>query len=397
MAAFCRNTGIHVSRRLLCTISSSASENPSTWTFRAAKSAIRHEPDPEKIADIFQNSSNFSRFRRDRHVFDFSVKKLTDLRRSDLIERILEFQKSPELKKSEGFWIRIIMLYSYSGMVDQAVRTFYEMGETGCSRTEKSLCALLSVFLDNRQFDRVHESFAEIPMEIGVSPGVKAYNLVLKAFCKQKSVESAHSLLHQMEEEKGVKPDIASYNILLGGYLRNGNELNFDEILNEICEKGLEPNLTTYNYRMERLCRTKECVRANELLDEMISKGIAPNLTSYNTVIDGFCNLGDFDSAKKVKESMCNSKSVLPNSDTFRSLIHHLVREGKYEEALMFCKESIRRKWIPPFVTMESLVNGLVGLSMVKNAKSIVKKMKKRLRGGAVDSWMKVEASLPPL
>ncbi|KAJ4959691.1 hypothetical protein NE237_019601 [Protea cynaroides] len=395
MAAFCRNPGIHVTRRLLCTLSSFAPENYPTWTFRAAKSAIRHESDPEKIAEIFVNSSSFSRFRRDRHVFDLSVERLTDLGRCDLIERILEFQKLPVLKKSEGFWIRIMMLYAYSGMVDQAVRTFHEMGEAGCNRTEKSLCALLTVFLENRQFDRVHESFAEIPTKIGVSPGVKVYNLVLKAFCKQKSIESARSFLHEMEEEKGVKPDIVSYNILLRDYLRNGDDLNFDEILKEISEKGLEPNLTTYNFRMSRLCRTNECVRASELLDEMTSKGIVPNLTSYNTVIDGFCMVGDFDSAKKLKESMCKSDSVLPNSDTFHSFIHHLVGEGQYEEALKFCKESIRRKWIPPFVTMEGLVNGLVSLSMVDNAKWIVKKMKKRLRGGAVDSWMKVEASLP--
>ncbi|XP_043718434.1 pentatricopeptide repeat-containing protein At1g61870, mitochondrial-like [Telopea speciosissima] len=395
MAAFHRNPGIHIARRLLCTVSSSAAENPSTWTFRAAKSAIRHESNPERIAEIFQNCSSFSRFRRDRHVFNLSVERLADFDRSDLIESILEFQKSPEWKKSEGFWIRIMMLYSDSGMVDQAVRTFHDMGETGFNRTEKSLCALLSVFLDNRQFDRVHESFAEIPTKIGVSPGVKPYNIVLKAFCKQKSVESARSLLHKMEEEKGVKPDIASYNIVLGSYLKNEDELNFDQVLKEIFEKGLGPNLTTYNYRMSRLCRTNECVRANELLDEMISNGIVPNLTSYNTVIDGFCKVGDFDSAKKVMESMSKSESVLPNSDTFRSLIHHLVGEGQFEEALKICKESIRRKWIPPFVTMVGLVNGLVSLSMVNNAKWIVNRMKKRLRGGAIDSWTKVEASLP--
>ncbi|KAJ4966761.1 hypothetical protein NE237_018610 [Protea cynaroides] len=66
-----------------------------------------------------------------RHVFNLSIEKLTDLGRSNLYECIFKLKKLLLLKKSEDFWIRIKMLYSYFGMVDQAVHRFHEMGEAG--------------------------------------------------------------------------------------------------------------------------------------------------------------------------------------------------------------------------------------------------------------------------
>ncbi|XP_077231228.1 pentatricopeptide repeat-containing protein At1g11630, mitochondrial-like [Tasmannia lanceolata] len=397
MAALGRNPKIFIARTFLSTLASPTLEKPSI-SFRTVKSTIRSESDPEKIAHLFLKSSDSSRFRRDRSVFDLSVRKLSGFRRLDLIERILEHQKSHAgsgASKSEGFWIRIMTLYSNSGMVDQALRTFDQIEKLGFDRTEKSLCALLSVFLENNKFDRVHESFAEIPAKIGVNPGVAAYNLVLRAFCEEKSFESARSLLDKMEKEHNVKPNIVSYNTLLGGYFKAGDEVRFDEIVKEISKKGLSPNVVTYNYRIFALCKKNDSFRAKELLDLMVSKGIEPNSSSFNAVIDGFCNELDFESAKSVYESMRLNNSVSPNSDTYVTLIRHLVEKGEFDSALDMCKESIRRKWVPPFASMEGLVNGLVMGSKVDEAKDIVEKMKKKLRGSAVDSWMKVEGVLP--
>ncbi|XP_058076048.1 small ribosomal subunit protein mS86 (rPPR1)-like [Magnolia sinica] len=395
-----RNPKISNPRSLFSTLSSPLSsplsEKPST-PFRSLKSTIRSERDPDKLAEIFQNSSDSPRFRRDRSVFDLTVRKLASSRRSDLIDRVLGHQKSfaaAPASKSEGFWIRIMKLYSNSGMVDQAVRMFDQMEEIGCNRTDKSLCALLSTFLCNRQFDRLHESFSEIPKKFGISPSVVAYNLVLRAFVEEKSIESARSLVAKMEKENGVKPDILSYNILLRGFHDAGDEIGFNEILKEISWKGLSPNVTTYNYRILSHCKKNESFKAKELFDVMISKGIKPNLASYNAVIDGLSKEGDLTSAKSLFESM-RSGGVLPNNVTYVTLVRHLVEKGEFDSALEMCKKSLKRKWVPPFESMVGLVNGLVKISKVDEAKGIVEKMKKKLTSSALDSWMKVEGTLP--
>uniref|UniRef100_A0A5B7A503 Pentatricopeptide repeat-containing protein n=2 Tax=Davidia involucrata TaxID=16924 RepID=A0A5B7A503_DAVIN len=278
------------------------------------------------------------------------------------------------------------MLYCSAGMVDHAVRTFNQMEHhNSCPRTEKSLCAVLSVYLDNKMYDKFHETFESVPPKIGVSPGVKSYNLVLRAFCEEKRVESARELLDKI----GNEANIDSYNILLGAV---GNWVEFDGIVKELLKKGLEPNLTTYNHRILRLCKNKECVRAKKLLDEMVSKGVKPNSASYDALIFGFCKVGDLESARKVLEG---DGFVSPPSFAYYTLLRHMVEEGEFESALEMCKEIIRRKWVPPFEAMRGLVTGLIERSKAEEAKEVVDKMKKRLRGPALDSWQQIEAALP--
>ncbi|PIA26656.1 hypothetical protein AQUCO_09100070v1 [Aquilegia coerulea] len=391
----------HVTRNLLLRMFSSPSQSPSpspssdttTTPYRLAKSSIRKESaDAEKIAEIFLKSSNHPRSYRDRSFFHISVQKLAKLKRFDLVEQILEHQRNTNLLKTEGFWIRIIMLYSEAGMLDQAIRTFDQLEQ----KSEKSFCALLSACLENRRFDLIHQYFESVPSNTGLSPGIVAHNLVMRAFCAEKSFDSARALLKKMETHKGLKPDVASYNVLLTAYLRNRQEDKFDELYKDFTKKGLEPNLVTYNARITRLVKNKECVRAKKILDEMISKGVKPNVNSFNTIIEGFCKIADFDSAKAIFDKMRSEDDfVSPNSDSYVTLITHLVQEGEFESALDMCKASLEKKWVPPFSSMKGLVNGLVKHSKVNEAKEIVENMKKYLRGSAPDNWAKIEGLLP--
>lgn len=280
-------------------------------------------------------------------------------------------------------------------MTDNALQVFDKMLEQkACLCTENSLCAILSVYLINKIYDdRFHQAFVSVPAKLGVSPGVKSYNLTLKAFCEANDIGSARALLDKMENVVHVVPDIDSYNVLLGAYLAKGGKRGFDEVVKEILKKGLEGNLTTYNHRILRLCRSKEGTRAKKLLDEMVSKGVKPNSTTYNAIIFCFCKVGDLESAKKVLERMVSDGYASP--PTYFYLMRQMVEEGEFGLALEMCKEILRRKWIPPFEAMEGLVNGLVKMSKIEEAKEVVEEMKSRLRGTAVDSWGKVEAVLP--
>ena len=118
---------------------------------------------------------------------------------------------------------------------------------------------MLSVHLDNKMYEEFHELFASIPTKIGVTPGVKSYNLVLKAFCEENRVDSAQELVNKMENEAVVLPDIHSYNILLGAYWKNKDGGEFDRIVKKVVDKELDPNLTTYNYRFMKLCKKGDC------------------------------------------------------------------------------------------------------------------------------------------
>ncbi|KAK1416355.1 hypothetical protein QVD17_32146 [Tagetes erecta] len=376
-----------------------SSSSTSLSSFRDLKSAIKSEQDPLKVANLFESSISIPTFRRYRPLFTLSVHKLSRSKRFDLIDRILSksITVSPSSQlASEGFWLRIVMLYSQAGMVDNALQVFDEMLQRkNCKATEKSLCGVLSVMLDNKIYDeKFNQTYEAFVKKLGVSPGIKSFNLILKGYVKGGRVDDAWALVNEMESKGNVKPDIDSYNVLLGGYLDSGKKSAFDMVVKQVVEKGLEPNLVTYNHRIMRYCKSKECVRAKKLLDEMISKGVKPDSSSYNAVIFGFCKVGDFDSARKVLEKMVSDGYVKTTSFGYYTLMKHMVEEGEIDGGLKICKDIIQKKWVPPFEATKILVNGLVKDSKADEAKEIVGNLKKRLRGSALESWGKIEASL---
>ncbi|TYJ11749.1 hypothetical protein E1A91_A11G297400v1 [Gossypium mustelinum] len=290
------------------------------------------------------------------------LNSLARANRLDLVDRLLETQKlhsqdTPALK-SKSFWIRLIMLYSNAGMVPQALQMLNDLSRNRyCNISEKSLCVILTVYLNNGMFEKIHDCFKTLPKKLGVKPKVVSHNLVFKAFVKENKIKSAWA------------------------YLKNGDQNGFDRAMKEVINKGFEGNLATYNHRISRLCKSKECARAKKLLDEIVSKGLKPNSASYNTIIDGFCRIGDLESTKKVLDKMLSDEYVLPCSFAYYSLIRSM--------------EIIKRKWVPSFEAMEGLVKGLVERSKSEKAKQVVEKMKKRLKGDVLESWGKIEAALP--
>ncbi|OMO72382.1 hypothetical protein COLO4_27643 [Corchorus olitorius] len=394
MASIFKNPKLAIPRSFFST--QTQKPTPPFPSFKAAKSAIIAERDPEKLAEIFEQCSQLPTFTRHRPIYLLSIRKLARANRLDLVDRLLQAQKlhsqNAAALKSEGFWIRLIMLYSNAGMVPQALQTLDDLSQKRYSNvSEKSLSAILTVYLNNGMFEQMHDCFKTMPGKLGVKPTVASYNLILKAFVKENKIESAREWVEKM----AVTPNIDTYNILLGAYLNNGDYNGFDGVLKEVMKKGLEGNVTTYNLRISRLCKSKECARAKKLLDELASKGLKPNAAIYNTIIDGFCRIGDLESARKVLDKMSNDGYVLPCSFTYFTLIRSMVKEGEFDSALEMSTEIIKRKWVPPFEAMEGLVKGLVERSRSEEAKQVVEKMKKRLKGEALDSWGKIEAALP--
>ncbi|KAK8956043.1 hypothetical protein KSP40_PGU020949 [Platanthera guangdongensis] len=372
--------------------------SPSSKPISQLISILRAESNPEKIIDLFQSSTHLPRFYSHRPLHQIFVKKLHLLRRPDLVERLLEYQKSdPAAPKSEGFFIRIMSLYTKASMPDHAFRTFEQIPV----RTEKSLCALLAAYLGQRRFDRVRELFYSVPAELGIVPGVASHNMILTALCETGDVDAACKLLDEMRMKKNLEPGIIAYNSILNGYLKKDDKAGFVDTLKSIYSKGITPNLFTYNIRMLDFCKKSESFKAEELLDVVISKGMQPNFSAFNTVITGFCEELDFESAIRVFKKMksmknANGKALFsPNADTFLALICGLVDNGDFVLAQKICRECLRMKYAPPFETMKALINGLVKDSKVVDAKYLAVMMRKVAKGDALDSWTKLEAELP--
>ena len=76
--------------------------------------------------------------------------------------------------------------------------------------------------------------------------------------------------------------------------------------------------------------------------------------------------------AMKVFDDL-ESKGCQPNATTFRTLVFHLCRNGRFETAHGVFKQSAAAHKIPDFTTMKYLVEGLVDNSKLVAAKEIIR------------------------
>ena len=102
---------------------------------------------------------------------------------------------------------------------------------------------------------------------------------------------------------------------------------------------------------------------------------------------------GDLEEGKKLLKSM-KSRGIQPSSDCYYSLVYFLCQGKDFDAALSIAKESMEKGWVPNFGTMKSLVEGLVGVSKVDEAREVIKQVKEKVTKN-VEMWDEIEAGLP--
>ncbi|VVA21631.1 PREDICTED: pentatricopeptide [Prunus dulcis] len=277
-------------------------------------------------------------------------------------------------------------------MLHDAVRTFEQCDEMGIPRNVKTLNALLLACIFAKNYKEVNRVFLEFPKVYGIEPNLDTYNYVIKAFSESGSTSSAYSVLAEMER-KNVKPDANTFGHLLTGFY---TEMKFEDVgkVTNLMEKhGFQPGLSTYNIRIKSLCKLRKSAEAKALLDGMLSRGMKANAVTYCHLIHGFCRESNLGEAKKLFKNMVN-RGFTPDSDCYYTLVHFLCKGGEFESALQYAKESIEKNWVPNFATIKSLVEGLVSISKVSEARELVGQMKERFTVNQ-DKWNEIEAGLP--
>ncbi|CAB4306190.1 unnamed protein product [Prunus armeniaca] len=360
---------------------------------RAALSLLKAEKDPTKILEICKTASLTPESHLDRVTFSVAINKLRDDNHYDLIRQFLDdlFVSRPDLK-TQRFASHAIVLYGQADMLDDAVRTFEQCDEMGIPRNVKTLNALLLACIFAKNYKEVNRVFLEFPKVYGIEPNLDTYNYVIKAFSESGSTSSAYSVLAEMER-KNVKPDANTFGHFLTGFY---TEMKFEDVgkVTNLMEKhGFQPGLSTYNIRIKSLCKLRRSAEAKALLDGMLSRGMKANAVTYCHLIHGFCRESNLDEAKKLFKNMVN-RGFQPDSNCYHTLVHFLCKGGEFESALQFAEESIEKNWVPNFATMKSLVEGLVSISKVSEARELVGQMKERFTVNQ-DQWNEIEAGLP--
>ncbi|XVE82656.1 hypothetical protein DITRI_Ditri16bG0023600 [Diplodiscus trichospermus] len=379
--------------RRLSTTTATTATSSSSISISQAKSKLRTEYDPDKALEIYSSvSKHYSSPSSSRYAQDLTVRRLAKSRRFADIESLIESHKTDPKISQEPFLSTLIRSYGIAGMLDHAMKTFQQMDQFGTPRSAISFNSLLSACIQSRQVDKVPQLFDEIPKKYGgVSPDKVSYGILVKSYCEAGQPEKGIEVLREMEK-KSLEVTAVTFTTILNSLYKKGKAEEADKLWSEMMKSGREFDVASYNVRISYL-QGGEPQKVKELIDDMSSLGLKPDTITYNYLMTCYCKHGMLDEAKKVYEGL-ESNGCNPNAATFRTLVFYLCLNGLYEQGYKVFKESVRVHKIPDFNTLKHLVEGLVKNKKIKEAKGLIRTVKKKFPPNFLNAWKKLEDEL---
>ncbi|EPS65053.1 hypothetical protein M569_09725 [Genlisea aurea] len=359
---------------------------------RAALSLLRFEKNPERILDICRAAALTPESHLDRVAYSKAISKLRESHYYEGIRGLVMDSLSQPDFKSERFVRHFIVLLGQAGILKDAINLFDEMPKLGVDRSIKALNSLLISCVLAGEYGELKRIFADFPSKYNLQPDLETYNNALKGLCESGSSNAAYSLLADMERNN-IKPNTTTFSVLMAGFYKEKKLSDVEKTTDLMNKHGVLPGIAFYNTKIMSLCKLQKSSEAKAVLDYILSKKMKPNCVTYNHLIHGFCKEGDLDLAKKLFKQM-NDRKLKPESSCYFTLIYFLCQGRDFESALGICKDSISKGWVPNISTMRSLVNGLVSIEKVDEAREIISVVKEKFSRNA-DRWSEIEEGLP--
>ncbi|XP_044378549.1 uncharacterized protein [Triticum aestivum] len=161
------------------------------------KNSIRSADTPlDELAALFLKGIPHPPFLGDRSIFSLAVSRLTAAAHPDLVYRVLSASLTtlPAPHPSEGFLVRLIMLYIAAGMRTHSLSTFRLV----VPPSDRALSALLAAYYDADQPARAIQAFRDLPAELSIMPGIVSHNVLLKCMVATGDVAGARQVFDGM-------------------------------------------------------------------------------------------------------------------------------------------------------------------------------------------------------
>ncbi|KAI3798894.1 hypothetical protein L1987_34178 [Smallanthus sonchifolius] len=384
-------------RHLSTAVATAANTNVTTsaaMTISKAKSKLRKEHDTDKALDIYSSvKSNHSSSSpgSTHHAQQITVRRLAKSHRFSDIEALIESHKNDPRITDEQFLSSLIKSYGIAGMFDHALRTYNQMETLKTPRSALSFNALLTACVNSKKFDLAPQLFDEMPAKYGFKPDVYSYGILVRSFCDAGKPELGIEKLKEMNQ-KGVQASGVIYTPIIHSLYKKGNSTEAERIWDEMVNRGCVVDVAAYNVRlMNAVDGDPEDIK--RMIEEMSNAALKPDTISYNYLMTCYCKKGMMNEAKevydKLEENCCN-----PNAATFRTLLYYLCRNERFETGYKVFKHSVAVNKIPDFNTLKYLVGGLAKKSRTKEAKGIIRTMKKKFPPNLLVAWTKLEKEL---
>ncbi|KAL5730822.1 hypothetical protein ACHQM5_003613 [Ranunculus cassubicifolius] len=359
-------------------------------TTRTLLSLLKSEKNPQNILTISNTAHLSPKFHLDRIAFSLLIQNLVESQSFNTIHTFIEQTKQRLDLRDEKSQAHFIVLYGQAGMIDDAITTFKEMEKFGFSPKTPSLNALLVACLIAKKYSEVHRIFYEFCKLYEIKPNLDSFNIVIKACCQSGDSSRSYLILEEMVRNR-CKPDAVTFGRMLAGFYAEEKYRDVERVLELMNKYGQKQTVTILNVRVQSLCKLMKSYEAKALFQGV--RKVKPNAVTYHHLIHGFGNEGNVEEVRRLYNDMEDS-GIEPDAACYFTLVLYLCLGGDFETALRACRDSIKNKWYPNFTTLKKLVEGLVSISKVEDARELIKEVKERFTANA-DLWEEVEKSLP--
>ncbi|XP_023754536.1 pentatricopeptide repeat-containing protein At4g36680, mitochondrial [Lactuca sativa] len=368
--------------------------NSASMTISKAKSKLRTEHDTDKALDIYSTvKANYSASSPGsaHHAQQITVRRLAKSHRFSEIEALIESHKTDPRITDEHFLSSLIKSYGIAGMFEHALNTYNQMEALKTPRSALSFNALLTACLNTKNFDRAPLLFDEMPAKYRFRPDEYSYGILVKSFCDAGKPELAIDKLKEMDK-KGIQISGITYTSIIHSLYKKGNPTEAEKIWDEMVNRGCLIDVAANNVRlMNAVDGDPENIKS--MIEEMSNAALKPDTISYNYLMTCYCKKGMMKEAKEVYEKL-EEHCCQPNAATFRTLLFYLCKNEQFETGYKVFKHSVKVNKIPDFNTLKHLVEGLAKKSRTKDAKGMIRTMRKKFPPNLLVAWSKLENEL---
>ncbi|KAL9230325.1 hypothetical protein vseg_005691 [Gypsophila vaccaria] len=272
---------------------------------------------------------------------------LTILKRFDYIHPIVSRVEENKLNPDSVFFNAVINAFAESGNVEDAMKTFVKMGESGYRPAASTYNTLMKAFGIAGKPEESVKLFNHMTLVGSVKPNVRSYNVLVRAWCSKGDIVQAWDVVSEMLAS-GVKPDTVTYNTIATAYVQNGKTKLAEDIILEMQNSDVQPNERTCCIIVSGYCREGKLRDGLRFVYWMKDLGLRPNLHMINSLIKGFVDVAEMDGVDKVLELMedygmkpdvitcstiMNSWSAAGYMDKCQEIFDNMVKEGIQPDA----------------------------------------------------------------
>ncbi|KAK4350962.1 hypothetical protein RND71_030275 [Anisodus tanguticus] len=269
---------------------------------------------------------------------------------------------------------------------------------------------LIKGLVDNNKIDKAMELKEEM-LSKGFSADPIVYSYLMSGQAKGSNPDGVFELYEELKEKlEGNVSDGVVYGSLMKGYFLREMEKEAMECYEEAVGENskIKMSAVAFNYVLDALSKNGKFDEALNLFERMLNehdppKRLTVNLGSFNVMVDGYCALGRFKDAINVFNSM-GGKRCRPDTLSYNNLIEQLCKNDLLSEAeelyriwekkgsaltssqtrpdgaAAYFKTMIESKLRPNLGVYNRLVDGLVKVGKVDEAKSFFDLMMGKLR-----------------